>query len=181
MNPPTTKYAIVDPNFFPKVLAEAKNEKERGMIAILYYSGMHVSSLIKLNRSNLKKSGNSNRLEWRRTKTGKAMSCTIPSKHIDSIVAFLESRKPSRQYIHRIIREMGAKAGYDDISPMTFRHSRCVRAFLPKDQGGDGLPFFVINQLMGCSMGVVIRNYALMTDLQIHSDDKDSNCHIKLE
>lgn len=173
MNPPTTKYAIVDPDFFPKVLAETKNEKERGMIVVLYCSGMHVSSLIELSKSNLKKVGNAYRLEWRRTKTGKAMSCNIPSKYHGPVAAFLESRKPSRQYIHRIIKEMGAKAGYENISPMTFRHSRCVRAFLPKEQGGEGMPFFVVNQLLGCSMGVITRNYAIMTDGQVQSyDDK---------
>lgn len=173
MNPPTTKYAILDPGFFPKVLAEARNDKERGMVIILYFSGMHASSLIGLNRSNLKKAGNIYRLEWRRTKTGRAMSCTIPSRFIEPVTVFLESRKPSRQYIHRIVKELGSKADYDDISPMTFRHSRCVRAFMPKEQGGEGLPFFVVNQLMGCSMSVVIRNYSQMSEYQLHADEDD--------
>lgn len=154
-------------------MAEARNDKERGMIVILNYSGMHVSSLLTLNRSNLKRAGNSYRLEWRRTKTKRAMSCTIPTKYIEPVTVFLESRKPSRQYIHRVIKEWGNRAGYDDISPMSFRHTRCVRAFLPKEQGGEGQPFFVVSQLMGCSMGVVVRNYAMMTDHQLHSDDAD--------
>lgn len=171
MNPATTKYAIIDPDFFPKVLAEARSDKERGMVIILYFSGMHASSLTELNRSNLKKAGNTHRLEWRRTKTGKAMSCVIPSRFIEPVNVFLESRKPSRQYIHRVIKELGSKAGYDGISPMTFRHTRCVRAFMPKEQGGEGMPFFAVSQIMGCSISVVVRNYAIMTDQQIRSNE----------
>jgi|GEM_PF-4197286 len=171
----TTKFAIIDENLFPRMMAEGRNDRERGMIVILYFSGMHVSSLISLNASNLKKAGSSYRLEWRRMKTARAMSCTIPSKYVEPVTAFLVAKKPSRQYIHRIVKVMGSRAGYEDISPMTFRHSRCVRAFLPKEQGGEGLPFFVVNQLMGCSMGVVMRNYAMMTDQQIHHDDSPEN------
>jgi len=43
----------------------------------------------------------------------------------------------------------------------------CVRSFMPKDQGGEGQPFFVVNQIMGCSMGVVVKNYAQMTQRQL--------------
>lgn len=173
-NAATTKFAILDDNFFPRMMSEARNDKERGMVAILYYSGMHASSLLTLNRSNLKRIGSNHRLEWRRTKTARAMSCAIPSRYNEPVIAFLESRKPSRQYIHRVVKELGQKAGYDDISPMTFRHTRCVRAFMPKDQGGDGLPFFAVNQIMGCSMGVVVRNYAIMADHQLYSDVTES-------
>ena len=170
MNKSTTKYPIIDQDFFPKMLAESHNDKERGMVIILYYSGMHVSNLIELTPSDFKKEGGLYRLEWRRKKTAKAMSCIVPNRFLEPVRTFLEARKPSRQYVHRVIKEIGHNAGYDDISPMTFRHSKCVRAFMPKEQGGDGHPFFVVNQIMGCSMGVVVRNYAQMTDRQLNQE-----------
>lgn len=153
-----TKYAIRDPTFYSKMRAAAWNEEVTGMLVILEHTGMHVSSLCELSPKSLLRRGDDNVLEWKRPKTNKTLNRSIPADDVGWVRAFLAKKRKSRQHYHRIIKEVGKRAGYDGVSPMTYRHQRCL--FLLRN----GYEIWVVPQIMGCTFDVVLNNYAKLKE-----------------
>lgn len=159
-----TKFPILDKDFLNKMRGACKNKKERAVLMILALTGMHVSSLMKLTAKNLIQKGRSYDLEWVRPKTAKTLSMNlsinVPDEDFEAIKEFLESKKKSRQWYWKMVRDIGKRADYDGISPMTFRHTRCIQMIR------DDYPLLTIPHLMGCTMDVVEKNYSKLAEAQ---------------
>ena len=154
-----TKYPVLDPDFTIKMIGACKDEEERGLIRILDLSGMHVSSL-----GNVKvvTKGSKHFLSWMRPKTNKTLEVLIPSDNLQDIQGFLTHKRHSRRHYLRMVQVIGERAGYEGISPMTFRHNRCIRSIKDHDCNP-----FIVAQDMGCSIDVVFRNYSKLREDQL--------------
>ena len=157
-----TKYPILEKGYDLKLLGACRNAKERGLISLLTITGMHISTTGKLSKKNLNRQGDKTYIEYRRLKNDKPMRFEIPKDRLPDVVTFLDSAKASRQYYHRIVKELGHLAGYEDISPMTIRHSVCCE-MIARDGASS---IFTVPQRMGCSLDVVIKNYSQLSDSQ---------------
>lgn len=153
-----TKFPILDDDFLLKMIGACRDQGERGIIRILDLSGMHVSSL-----RNVKvvTKGSRKYLSWVRPKTNRTMECLVPPDNLDDILGFLAHKPHSREQYRRIVKEIGARAGYESISPMTFRHNRCIRSIKAHDHNP-----FIVAQDMGCSVDVVFRNYSKLKEIE---------------
>jgi hypothetical protein len=158
----TTKYPVLDPAFLAKMIAECRDDEERGMVFILHYSGMHGSCLTLLTKESLFREGEKTYLQWHRTKNKKTMRCLLPKERLSIVEVFLNSKKKTIQCYNNWLKQMGKRAGFDGISTMTFRHNRCLRAATE-----EGYSLLLIPQVMGCSMDVVARNYSKLKEDQL--------------
>jgi site-specific recombinase XerD len=158
----STKYPILDDDFLLRMLGSCSDDEERGIITILDLTGMHVSSLCSLEPCDLIKQGNRAYLRWVRPKTNKTLQALVPKDKIQIIEKFLKMRRKSRQYYHFLVKKIGLKAGYEDVSPMTFRHNRCLRGLTK-----EGYSIFEIPQVMGCTLDVAVRNYSKLREDQL--------------
>lgn len=149
-----TKYGVTDRDFLIKMLGASKTAEERGMVLILYHTGMHISVLGSLTASNLKREGPRTYLRWVRPKNRRPIEILLPEDRIPDIMAFIKSPKASTRWMNKILYRIGGSAGYDDISAMTFRHTKCINLIR------EGMPLPVVCQLMGCSLQVVMKAYA---------------------
>ena len=154
------KYGITDDAFLAKMIEQCSDDNERGMVYILYYTGMHGSILRNLTIDNLKHEGKSVYIRWTRTKTKKRMEAPIPKDKLPIIKSYLAGRKYSIQWMNILLKDIGNRAGFDDVSTMTFRHTRTIRLIK------DGVPLPVIAEVMGCSVAIIIRNYGKLTETQ---------------
>jgi site-specific recombinase XerD len=155
------KYGIADDAFLPRMIEQCKDDEERGLVYILYFSGMHGSVLTALSIENLKREGmNHYYLVWKRTKTKAYMEAPVPNDKVPIIESFLSGRKKSLQWYNVLLHRIGERAGYDAVSTMTFRHTRCINLIK------DGIPLPSVAQLMGCTEEVVMRNYGKYSELQ---------------
>ena len=154
------KYGIVDEAFLPKMIEACSDDEERGMVYILFYTGMHGSILTKLTRANLRKEGDQHYLRWSRTKTKKVMEAPIPRNKLPIIESFLSNRKKSLQWYNVLLGRIGARAGFDGVSTMTFRHTRTITLIR------QGTPLPVVAEVMGCTIAVILRNYGKLTETQ---------------
>ncbi len=160
-----TKYAIVnDPDFLIKMLGVCKDAEQRGLVRLLDLTGMHVSSL---KNAQLVRRGPKTYVSWRRPKTGKTLEALVRPQSLSDIEAFMATRRHHRQTYYDEIKLLGIKAGYESISPMTFRHNRCI-ALCKKN-----LPITEIAQVMGCSEAVVVRNYSKLREDQLYQEDEE--------
>ena len=158
----TTKSGITDENFYARMFERCRDDIERGYITILFWTGMHGSSLKELTLDNLRREGNRHYLKWRRLKTNKALEAPIPPDKLEVVRTFLASRrKPSLRWINERLQAMGKEAGYDGVSTMTFRHTRCIRLI------SMNVPLSAIKQMMGCSNQVIERAYGKYTPEQL--------------
>lgn len=158
----TTKYGISDDAFLARMLEHCRDDEERGWTNILFLTGMHGNSLRTLSKANLVRQGDRTFLQWRRMKNKKLLEAEIPSDKVGVITPFLEaSRKKSLRWVNFRLHQMGEKAGYQGISTMTFRHTKCIRMIL------DGVPMPVIADKMGCTQAVVTRAYGKLTPEQL--------------
>lgn len=162
-----TKYPVLDENFLPKMIDAAEDEVQRGMIYILYYTGMHGSSLRELTPDSIKKEGSRVYLEWRRPKTNKTLRAQIPFSKIAPIEVFLFSKKKSLRWYNHLLKTIGERAGYDGVSTMTFRHTRAVTALR------EGYSIYEIPHLMGCTLEVAARNYTKLREDQLMRHSKN--------
>jgi site-specific recombinase XerD len=144
------------------MLGVCKNDEQRGLVTVLDLTGMHVSSVCSLGPANLIRRGSKTYLTWVRPKTNKTLEALVPSDRIHTIENFLKMRRKTRQFYHYLVKNIGISAGYDNISPMTFRHNLCVRTLTQSED----LSLFMVPQVMGCSLDVVVRNYS-----KLHEDD----------
>lgn len=156
-----TKYGVTDEAFLPKMIEKCKDDEERGLVYILFYTGMHGSILSELTPDNIKRVGDASYLRWERTKTGRMMEARIPQASLPLIVSFVSSsRKKSIQWYNVLLKRIGHDAGFDDVSTLTFRHTRCINLIR------DGMPLMTVAQLMGCTPDVVMRNYGRYSESQ---------------
>jgi len=157
-----TKYPILDDDFLVKMLGSCANDEQRGMVTVLELTGMHVSSLCSLSPDSMIRQGSKTYLRWVRPKTHKTLQALIPKESVGTVAAFLKVRRKSRQYYHFLTNEIGEKAGYQDVSPMTFRHNRCLRGLTK-----EGYSIWEIPQVMGCTLDVAARNYSKLREDQL--------------
>ena len=114
-----TKYPVLDDDFLIKMLGACSDDEERGLITVLDLSGMHISSLCVLDSSSMIRQGSRTYIRWVRPKTNKTLQALVPKENAHSIENFLKMRRKSRQYYHFLVKKIGEKAGYQDVSPMT--------------------------------------------------------------
>ena len=161
-----TKYPVLDDSFTLKILGACRNDEERGLVTILDLTGMHVSSVCSLGPSSLIRQASKAYLRWIRPKTKKTLQALVPKEALQTIIEFLGMRRKTRQHYHALVREIGRRAGFEDVSPMTFRHNRCLRGLTR-----EGYTIFEIPQVMGCTLDVAVRNYSkLREDQLVHSN-----------
>ena len=154
------KSGIVGDAFLPKMIEQCSDDQERGMVYILYYTGMHGSVLRNLSLDNLKVEGESTYLRWTRTKTNKRMEAPLPQNRLPIIRQFLIGKKPGFRWMNILLKDIGERAGYEGVSTMTFRHTRTLRLIQ------EGVPLPMIAEVMGCTGDVITRNYAKLTETQ---------------
>ena len=157
-----TKYPVLDDDFLIKMLGVCQDSEERGIIIVLDLTGMHVSSLCNLGPENLIKQGSKSYLRWIRPKTYKTLQALVPKESVQTIQDLLKMRRKSRQHYHVLVKQIGQRAGYQDVSPMTFRHNRCLRGLTK-----EGYSIFEIPQVMGCTLDVAVRNYSKLKEDQL--------------
>jgi len=150
------KFPEPDPQFFEKVRGACKNDLERGMVIILQWTGMHLSSLLSLTPGQMDKRGN---LHWRRTKNSRQMRAAIPKGDQDLVRSWIaqygSNRRKARMTQYRF-SWIGERAGFDDLSPMTFRVMRgCVLL-------DDGMPPHEVCHILGCSLHTLMDHYAVL-------------------
>lgn len=160
-----TKFPILDPDFKKKMLGSAETAEERGLIRILAVSGMHISSVMSLMGENIITIGDKKKLSWNRPKTHRYMEVTIPRRDLDEIVQFTKLTKRQRKsqsWYYRRIGAIAKDAGYDKVSSMTFRHTKCV------DLLRKGWDMVFVADFLGCTVDVVRRNYSKMQAEQLY-------------
>ena len=160
----STKYPILDPDLKLKLLGACMNNYERGLISLLWLTGMHPCVIAKGEREwpEIQREGNLTYIYWRRAKTAKRLRESIPKDMVASIQGFLESPPISQRYLYDIIHAIGLRAGYGDLSASTLRHSRCLRGLTV-----EGYTIYEMAHKMGCTLDVVVRNYAALKDSQM--------------
>ena len=159
------KYPVLDESFLPKMIEQCTDDEQRGMVYILYYTGMHGSMLTKITEKNLIKQGEKVYIEWQRPKTQKTMRAQVPRSKTVPILAFLRSKKKSPRFNNYVLEELGRGAGFDGISTMTFRSTRCVRMIKVEKR-----TLTEVCQEMGCTMDVATRNYSKLREDQLASE-----------
>jgi integrase len=156
------KFPVIDPDFLIKLLGVCRDDEERGLIQVLNLTGMHISSVCKLGPDNIIKRGAKTYITWIRPKTNRTLEALIPPSIEHDILGFTTHKRHSRQHYLRMVKVIGLRAGYEGISPMTFRHNRCIRAF------SEGYTLYEVPQVMGCSLEVVMRNYSKLREDQLN-------------
>ena len=163
-----TKYPIMDDAFYLRMLGACADDEERGLITIFDLTGMHVSSMCELGPDNLIRQGGKTYIRWVRPKTNKTLQALVPNDRIQTIEKFLKMRRKSRQFYHFLVKKIGLKAKYEDVSPMTFRHNRCLRGLTV-----EGYSIYEIPQVMGCTLDVAVRNYAKLREDQLAREQRE--------
>ena len=163
-----TKFPVLDEAFLPKMIEVCESDFERGLVYLLYYTGMHGSCLIGVHKENLIREGPRTYIQWTRPKTSKTMRCLLPKEKLPFIEAFLEHPKKIIQGYNYMLKRLGHKAGFDGISTMTFRHTKCVQSLK------DGYGMYQVPHVMGCTLDVVARNYSKMTEEQLMNRGDES-------
>lgn len=178
----STKFPVLDPDFLLKMLGASVNDEQRGLVSILYLTGMHISCLASpkkgqkpRERPRLVREGSRTYIEWRRPKTNLTMRALVAKEQVPTIEHFLSLRPKSQTHYNNLIEAIGERAGYQDLSSMSFRHTRCIRALRPREEGGEGYTLYEVPHLMGCTPQIVARNYTKMREDQLmregESDD----------
>ena len=165
-----TKYYVPDKDFYIKMRGGASTLMERGTCIILECTGMHPSSLAKLNPDSLKREGDHHFIYWVAPKPRRKirnLRARIPPKDLITVQEWLvKCSGRSRHWYKRVVQEVGERAGYPDptISPMTYRHQRIV---VLMDKIGS---IRRVSLLTGATYGTIERHYA-QADPQLFIDD----------
>jgi len=163
-----TKFPILDNFFYPRMIAACTNDEQRGLITILDLTGMHVSSVCRLGPESMIRQGDGTYLKWTRPKNKKTLQAAVPDRKVQIIEKFLKMRRKTREFYYILVSRIGVEAGYEDVSPMTFRHNRAIRALTV-----EGYTIYELPQLMGCSLAVVVRNYAKIKEADLIRKQRD--------
>ncbi|NLT37297.1 MAG: hypothetical protein GXX95_03950 [Methanomassiliicoccus sp.] len=157
-----TKYPVLDESFYPRMIASCTNDEQRGLITVLDLTGMHVSSVCKLGPDSMIRQGDKIYLKWVRPKNKKTLQSEVPPIKVHVIQNFLNMRRKTREFYFILVKEIGRTAGYQDVSPMTFRHNRAIRALVT-----ERYTIYELPQIMGCTLEVAVRNYAKVKEADL--------------
>jgi integrase len=157
----STKYPILDPDFKLKMLGACRDDYERGLISLLWLTGMHPCIISKGERPRpeIIKEGPHIYIYWRRAKTAKRLREKVPKDMLEQIKGFLDQPPKSQRHLFNLVQAVGERAGYDGISPATLRHSRCLRGLMI-----EGYTIYEMAHKMGCTLDVVVRNYSVVKE-----------------
>jgi len=150
----TKKFPEADPAFYEKVRAAAVSDFQRGIVFILQHSGMHLECLLGLEPSQMDDKGD---IHWHRTKTDRPMRARIPPEDRMTVRAWIERygrNRKSPSGVQWALKQVGARAGFPDLSPMSFRTQRAVVLL------DEGMQPHEVCHIMGCSLDVLMANYA---------------------
>lgn len=122
------KRFIADDLFEDKMRDACTCLKEIGLVTVLEITGMHRSCI---REAVLTLEGEDYYLEWIATKERRKerdMKAWVPAKDVENVRAWLikYSRRHADTY-WRWLKEIAARAGYPNVSPMTYRAQRIVR------------------------------------------------------
>jgi integrase len=174
-----TKYAVPDPDFYKKMVAATYDEEEaaydiekKGLIIVLSLTGCHIGAVSGdkksgrpgMSETNLVRQGADHFLIWPRPKTDKTLRAFVPRRYVEDVRAFLAMRRKHRSHYWRMVRDIGLLAGFEDVSPHTFRHQRCV-VLLKSGKRVDE-----VCHILGCTVEVAVRNYAVEEDVEYMRD-----------
>lgn len=165
-----TKYGITDQETIDRILkvAEKGDRRTYEAIKLLHYTGMHPRSLMEL-KDMTHIVGRT--LRWKRVRTHKVLSAELDNEMLKIAYSWVtRSRKPSQSWLNQVVKEVGIKAGYPDLAPTTFRHTKCLE--LIKQHSEDKLMVPIVMQKLGCTEKVVFRNYARLLELEESTSTK---------
>lgn len=156
------KDAITNPAIMKRVFeaAGALSPRHAAAVRILYETGMHASSLASLTKENVL----ADRLRWRRPKKQAKqqwLSCPMNEPLMRAAIYWTSEEPVTRRAVWKLIHRVGLMAGYPELSPMTFRHSRAVR-LLRK-----GLPMDYVAAALGASPAIIRSTYGALTEEQM--------------
>jgi hypothetical protein len=163
------KFPEADPLFHQKVMGACQNDFERGLVIILRATGMHLSCLTSLTPKQMDMKG---RISWHRPKTGRPMRATIPKGDRDLARDWIETfggegSTRSDRWVQYVIKDIGARAGFPDLSPMSFRVQRGC------DLLDEGEPPHRVAHLLGCKLSTLEEHYAVLrADRKADGDDR---------
>jgi integrase len=179
-----TKYPIIDRDVRLKMLGACNNDEQRGLVLLLYNTGMHPSCFCsprskagecRRDQVRVTKEGGKYYIAWTRAKNSKGLKLPIPRDDATPIKAFLAMRPKSNVHYNNLLKRIGERAGYDNVSCSTMRHTFCIRALTPVNEGGLGLSFHEAAAIMGCTLEVLYRNYAqLRMDQIVFGDEHEA-------
>lgn len=152
------KYGVRDKMFYTKMRASAWNTESLSIAVIFELTGMHVWSMQRLTPESIHKEGGDRVLYWVRPKNYKTLNRLLPSNDVDLVKSGLEFRRKSRTFYWDVVKNLGKRAGFDDISPMTYRHQRCVWLLW------HGYSVWEVPHIMGCDLDIVMKNYTKMKE-----------------
>ncbi len=138
--------------FYEALLSACRTDPERGVVMLLWRTGMHASTLVGLKYGLWQ----DNTVTWRRPKTNKRLSATLPKSEA-RLIRKCESRgllPNTTRTLGRWVQRIGLRAGYPGICPLTLRHSRAI-FLLDK-----GMSINRVSSLLGCSWNVLEKHYA---------------------
>lgn len=166
-----TKFPILDRDFRPKILNQCETQTDRGLIKLLFATGMHISAALEVTPESVLKEGKRKKVKWRRPKTERMLQVYLLPTDIEDIefwAALSPTRKKSDTYWFRRIGELARNAGYDDVSTMTFRHTKCCTLL------ARGWPDSLVAAFLGCTVQVVQRNYSKMKEDEMYRLDAEA-------
>jgi integrase len=178
-----TKYPIIDRDARLKLLGACADDEQRGLVLLLYNTGMHPSRFCAprkkgevCNRQGIKVSreGGRHYISWVRAKNGKALKLPLPRDDAEQIRRFLAMRPKTNKHYNDVLTKIGERAGYEGVTCGTMRHTFCIRALTPPEEGGLGLSFHEAAAIMGCTLEVLYRNYAQLRMDQIVFPDEQN-------
>ncbi len=178
----STKYPIIDRDVRLKLLGACIDDEQRGLVLLLYNTGMHAACFCsprkgteyRRDQIRITREGGRHYISWSRAKTDKRLRVPIGKHDADAIKKFLAMRPKTNKHYNDVLTRIGNRAGYDGVTCATMRHTFCIRALTPVDEGGLGLSFHEAAMVMGCTLEVLYRNYAqLRMDQIVFADDED--------
>lgn len=144
------KFPVLDEDFLDKCLEACDSDEEKGLFLTYWYTGMRASEPTELTRNSLKSDGHVWWIVWTDQSTGKLLNARIPDeKHVEIVAKFLDMKRKTRIWYHFLIRDIGERAGYENISPESLRKTYCVKLLR------EGHTSAEIQRRMRCSSEVV--------------------------
>lgn len=158
------KKAIFDQNEQQRLLACCKTDTEFIIIWTFMNTGIHPSDFGKLKEKNI---DDQNYLEYHRVKNDNPLSKLLSPKSVEKLKKFLRwnNRPKSRTQLWQIVHNVGKRAGFSYLSPLTLRKTFCIE--LLRKYKDHPQCFDIVSKEMGCTREVVIQNYL---DLQQWKD-----------